>query len=64
MGNGYMMDFEDKRVVLELKERRFVLIGEIRKLFGFLGFYRKYILDFVCCVWILYDLVKYLKNKI
>lgn len=50
MGNGYMMDFEDKRVVLELKERRFVLIGEIRKLFGFLGFYRKYILDFVCCV--------------
>lgn len=53
------MDPEDKRAVLELEERRPTSVGEVRKLLGFLGFYRKYIHR----AQILYDLVKHTKNK-
>lgn len=50
-GKGYTMDPEDKRAVLELKERRPASIGEIRKLLGFLRFYRKHAVHKFCTTW-------------
>jgi transposase len=57
------MDPEDKRAVLELKERKPTCIGDVRNLLKFLGFYKKCILDFTCCVQLLYDMVKSPKKK-
>lgn len=62
-GEGYTMDPEDKRAVLMLKERKPTCIGDMRKLLGFLGFYRKYIPDFARRARLLYDLVKNPKIK-
>jgi hypothetical protein len=62
--NGYTMDPEDKRADLELKERKPNCIEDVRKLLGFLGFYRKYIPDFARRARLLYDLVKSPEKKL
>lgn len=43
--DGYKMDDTDKEAVLALKAKRPQSIGEVRKLLGFLGYFRKFIPD-------------------
>ena len=61
--SGYTMDPEDKKAVLQLKENPPKSVGELRKLLGFIGFYRKYIPDFARRARLLYDLLKLDKSE-
>ena len=56
------MDPEDKRAVMDLTKKEPVNIGDVRRLLGFIGFYRKYIPDFARRARVLYDLLK-VKDK-
>lgn len=52
---GYQMDRE---AILKLKEERPNTVGQVRKLTGFLGYYRKYIQNYARRVKPLYDLLQ------
>ena len=43
---GYRMDASDREAVEALRKQRPKTIGEVRRLMGFLGYFRKYIKDF------------------
>jgi len=43
---GYRMDEADREAVEALRKQRPQTIGEVRRLLGFLGYFRKYIADF------------------
>jgi transposase InsO family protein len=55
---GYTVDPADKEAVIHLKSKPPTNIGELRKLMGFLGYYRKYVQDFSRIAKPLYDLLK------
>lgn len=60
---GYTMDPADKAAVLKLKDQVPKSVGDIRKLVGFLGYYRKYIPDFSRRAKVLYDLLQGTSGK-
>ncbi|KAI8503655.1 retrotransposon-like protein 1 [Branchiostoma belcheri] len=54
---GYTMDPEDTAAVNALKEKTPTTVGDVRKLLGFLGYYRTYIKNFSQIAKPLYDLL-------
>ena len=59
---GYRMDGADKEAVENLRNQRPQTIGEVRKLLGFLGYFRKYIANFSQRASLLFQLLE-VKNK-
>ena len=55
--DGYSLDPEDTKAVQKLKSEKPNTVGDIRKLLGFLGYYRQYIPDFSRIAKPLYDLM-------
>lgn len=55
---GYCMDESDKEAVEALRSQRPQTIGEVRRLLGFLGYFRKYIADFSRRAKILFELLE------
>lgn len=57
--DGYTMDPKDKEAVLSMKEKTPRNVGDVRKLMGFIGYYRRYIADFSRRAKPLYDLLQH-----
>ena len=55
--DGYSLDPEDTAAVQKLTSEKPNTVGDIRKLLGFLGYYRRYIPDFSRIAKPLYDLM-------
>lgn len=52
------MDPADREAILKLKEERPNIVWQVRKLIGFLGYYRKYIQNYARRAKPLYDLLQ------
>lgn len=55
--DGYCMDPADVEAVRALKNRKVETIGDVRRILGFLGYYRRYVQDFSRRAKPLYDLL-------
>ena len=55
--NGYRLDPSSINAILQLKERRPQTVGDVRRLLGLLGYYRRHIKDFAKKTKPLYDLL-------
>jgi hypothetical protein len=56
--SGHIVDPKDREAVLKLKEQTPRAVGDVRKLMGFIGYYRSYIPDFPRKAKPIYDLLK------
>ena len=56
--DGYQVDSSNVKAVLALKETNPKTVGNVRKLLGLLGYYRKYIQDFSRIAQPLFELLK------
>lgn len=56
-GDGYSLDPEDTAAVHNLAKQKLETVGDVRKLLGFLSYYRQYIQDFSRIAKPLYDLM-------
>ena len=56
--DGYRVDSSNVKAVLTLKETNPKTVGDVRKLLGLLGYYRKYIQDFSRIAQPLFELLK------
>ena len=56
-GGGYSVDPEDTAAVQTLAKQKPATVGDVRKLLGFLSYYRQYIQDFSRIAKPLYDLI-------
>lgn len=56
-GDGYSLDPEDTAAVHNLAKQKPATVGDVRKLLGFLSYYRQYIQDFSRIAKPLYDLM-------
>lgn len=56
--NGYRADPEDIKAVVKLKDKIPETVGEVRRLMGFLGYYRRFIPNFSRKAKVIYDLLK------
>ena len=56
--DGYRVDPSNVKAVLALKETKPKTVGDVRKLLGLLGYYRKYIQDFSRIAQPLFELLK------
>ena len=61
--DGHRMDSKNVEPIEALKETRPKTVGEVRKLLGFLGYYRRYIKDFACTAQPINDLLKVGKTQ-
>ena len=55
---GHTIDPKDKEAVLHLKTLKPSTVGEVRKLMGFIGYFRMYIADFSKKASLIYDLLQ------
>lgn len=55
---GHTIDLKDKEIVLHLKNQKPSTVGEVRKLMGFIGYFRMYIADFSKKASLIYDLLQ------
>ena len=55
--DGYRMDPNNIKAVLQLKELRPTTIGEVRQVAGLLSYYRRYIKNFAQIAKPIYDLI-------
>lgn len=56
--DGYTMDPADKEAVLALKQKPPKTVGDVRKMLGFIGYYRRYIADYARRARVLFDLLQ------
>ena len=56
-GDGHSLDPEDTAAVQNLAKQKPATVGDVRKLLGFLSYYRQYIQDFSRVAKPLYDLI-------
>ena len=61
--NGYRLDSSSINAILQLKERRPQTVGDVRRLLGLLGYYRRYIKDFAKKTKPLHDLLIYEQSE-
>lgn len=56
--HGHTVDPSDQEAVLKLKDQKFQTVGDVRKVMGFIGYYRCYIPNFSRRAKPIYDLLK------
>jgi transposase InsO family protein len=56
--NGYTVDPKDREAVLALKDKSVNTVGDVRRVMGFVGYYRRYISDFSRKAKPIYDLLQ------
>ena len=56
--HGHTVDPSDQEAVLKLKDQKFQTVGDVRKVMGFIGYYRSYIPNFSRRAKPIYDLLK------